>query len=150
MQFGTGRNMNPCAIQERACTEGCGEDLVMHGIKHYACHNLILFARGDGNRELRHTVNEIRRAVERIDDPLHLAWITAGESPLFRQDRVARKMPAQAGNDGRFRLAINSRDEIELGLAVDLQQVPLCEACSQNLAADLSSFQGGGKKVLML
>ena len=69
--------------------------------------------------EGRESVQEIRGAVERIDDPHVLA--VAGAAALLAVEGVIRMSPPHRRDDVRLRLPVDVGDEVVAALGLDLQ-----------------------------
>ncbi len=77
-------------------------------------------------------MQEIRGAVERIDDPHVLA--VAAAAAFLGEKRVLRVAAADGGDDVGLGLAVDVGDEIVAALAVDLQGIEAREAAYDQIA----------------
>ena len=91
-----------------------GETLVAERIVNHACLHVVPAGNCDGNREIRVSVNVIRRPIERVDDPGEL--IGAGSdrlgSLLFANEGMLRESARNNAADRILRCEIGIRDEI--------------------------------------
>ena len=81
----------------RAVAARGGEDLLAHRIVHDGMVDATAYAAADGDAELREAMNEIRRAIERIDDPLDRT--TARGARFLAEKGVVRVGPTDHGDD---------------------------------------------------
>ena len=77
---------NAAAVELRALAAARREDLLPQRIVDDAVLELAFARDADRDRKLREAVQVVRRAVERIDDPLVL--VLAGRAALLGEDRV--------------------------------------------------------------
>ena len=77
-------------------------------------------------------MQEIRRAVERIDDPNVLAL--AGAAAFLGEERVIGMAAANGRDDVRLGLAVDVGDEVVAALGVDLQGIETREAAHDQVA----------------
>ena len=82
--------------------------------------------------EGREAVQEIRRAVERIDDPHVLA--VAGAAALLGEERVIGMAAANGRDDLGLGLAVDVGDEVVAALGIDLERIETREAAHDEIA----------------
>src|SRR5581483_2438205 len=97
---------NAPIVQVRTGSAGGHEDLLADRIVDDAVLEPSFVLAGNRDRESRKPVQEVRRAIERIDDPQRVAFASA--AALLRQKSVARIM------------ATDELDDLLLGGTVDL------------------------------
>jgi hypothetical protein len=83
------------------------EQFVANGIVNDANLDRVGRNAGDRHAEMRHSASEVRRAVDRIDDPCRAAL--AGETglALLADEPIGRKYLEEAPRDERLRLPIH-------------------------------------------
>ena len=118
-------------FQPRALVLLGPEHLVAHRVEHDAGAQLAIALERDRDREVRDAVQEVERAVERIDDEavrlvraLHLA-------AFLEQEAVARPRLLEALADDLFGLLVGGGDEVGGTLARDLQVLDLAEIADE-------------------
>ena len=80
---------------------------------------------------MRDAVEEVRGAVERIDDEARLARIALDHAAFFEQKAPAGTVAAQLVIQGAFGGLIGLRDEIGRSLLRDLQMLDLAKVAAQ-------------------
>jgi len=115
-----------CSLRNAPLPLG-GEHLVGHRIVDQARDQDSFALERNGNGELRDAVQEIRGAVERIDDPgVRLVGAFAA-STFLAQETVTRPCLGKFGVERFFGAAVGGRDEIGRTLERDLQVLDLAE-----------------------
>ncbi len=109
------------ALELRTVAARGGEELLTHGIvDHRVLQPPAVFDR-DRDSEGWKAVQEIRRAIEGVDDPEVFALAAA--AALLGENCVIRVAAADDGDDLRLGLAVDVRDEVVAALAVDFQGI---------------------------
>ena len=80
---------------------------------------------------MRHAVEEVRRPIERIDDPARLVGIALDLAAFFEQHAPVGPRVAQFLDQGRFGALVGHRHEVGRALAADLQLLDLAEVAAQ-------------------
>ena len=119
-------------LELRAVTARCGEEFLSHGIVDHGMFEAAFVLHGDRYRKRRKPVQEIGRAVERIDDPDEFT-LTASAG-FLAEDGVLRMAAADGGDDVRFGLAVDVSDEIVAALGVDLDRIETRETAYDQIA----------------
>jgi hypothetical protein len=83
-------------------------------------------------------VREIRRAVERIDDPAVFSSCAGGFRFFLRQDRMPGKLALQYFDDALLSRAINGGNQIDRTFVID--QSGLVPVCANDLARSAGSL----------
>src|SRR6478609_8440832 len=104
-------------MQEHAVEPGAA---AAPGRKQFVAHRIVNdanldLARGDTcdrDAEMRHSAREVRRAIDRIDDPGAAALAGRTSLALFADEPVARKSQEQPLRDKRLRLAVDLRQKV--------------------------------------
>ena len=86
----------------------------------------------DRDGELREAVQVVRRAVERIDDPLVL--VVAGRAAFFGEDRVIGVVILDDLDDRGFGGLVDLRDEFVAAFLDDLERLELVHLANHDLA----------------
>ena len=116
-----------CAVAAR-----CGEEFLAHRVVDDAVFHAAFDLYADRDGEYRETVQEIRRAVERVDDPdglrfpLHTAFLC--------EDGVVGIVLVDDLDHGAFRGAIGVADVIVVAFLLDLQLVEVGQVAHQRTA----------------
>src|SRR5574341_529296 len=110
-----GGNVEAFAVEKSAAAGGRRKKLTPHRIPNDAGKDGIVLLCGYGNGKVWHAVDIIRRAIQRVDDPLHrfrpLCWLSGrGLSMLFGENLMIRKSFEQVANDFFFRVAVRRSD----------------------------------------
>ncbi len=79
---------------------------------------------------MRDAVEEIGRAVDRIDDPARLEGIARNVLAFFEHEAPVGPRVAQLVDQGRLRLAVGVGHEVGRPLAADLQLLDLAEVAA--------------------
>jgi hypothetical protein len=106
------------AVELRAVTARGGEQLLAHHVEHHGVFQAALDLAGDRHRETREAVHEIRGAIERVDDPQHVAL--AGLAAFLGQKRVVGMQAPDGFDDIGLGSPIHLGDVVIAALAVDL------------------------------
>ena len=86
----------------------------------------------DRHRKGREAVQEIRSAVQGIDDPDVL--VIAAAAGLLGENRVIRVTAVNRGNDVRLGLAVDVGDEVVAALGVDFDGIEARQAAHNDIA----------------
>jgi hypothetical protein len=113
------------AVQHRAPAALRDEKVLRARRVDHAELELPLVLQADRHGEVREAVQEVRRAVERVDDPEPVA-LPVGPA-FLREDRVVGMRLADRVHDLGFGTAVDVRDEVVAALAVDLDLVGALE-----------------------
>src|SRR5262249_14302826 len=106
-------------LEMRALAARGREELLPHGVVDDRVLEPTANLAGDGHRKRGKTVQEIRRAIERIDDPHRVAF--AGLAALLGEKRVLRVELSDLRDDLVFGGPVDLGDEIVAALRGDLQ-----------------------------
>jgi len=128
------RDAHRCAVEPRAAAAPACEQFVAHGIVNDADLNLGRGDGGDRDAEMRNAAREIRRAVDRINDPRRPAIARRARLALFADEAVVWKNLQQPLSDERLRLAI------DLGQIV----LPALEADRERAVKEAPPRRGAG------
>ena len=91
---------HPALVQERAASAACREQLVTRRIVDHRLCDVLTMAQGDRHCVLRKAVDEVRRAIERVDDPRVLGF--AARAGLLGQHGMVRVGLQQQVDDRRL------------------------------------------------
>ena len=152
-------NPHPAVVQIRTCAAHRPEKFVGQRLVDHACNHLPVFFMSDGDREVRYAVQEIGRAVERVDDPAVVSGgvgVRSGQAPalLHRQPETGPAL-AQFVQQGLLGPEVGGADEIRWPLARDLELFDLAEVAHQGPGGlarrafhdiDDGGFQGHGSR----
>jgi len=130
----------------RAGTATRGEQLAAHGIVDDGVFQASADLAGDRDREYREAVEEIRGAVERVDDPDGL--VLAAASALLGQERVRGVVAADAGDDLLLGGLVDLGDEVVAPLGVDGERFEAVQAAHDQLAGAARGAHGNVEKRL--
>src|SRR5690348_9338500 len=86
----------------------------------------------DRNSEMRHAVQEVRGAVERIDDPA-VAAVALGLATLFAEEAVVRPGALELLAQGALGHDVGPADEIARALLGHLKLLDLAEVALERL-----------------
>ena len=120
------------AVEQGADSSLGGEQLAAQRVEHDADFRAAAVAAGDRDRELRETVQEIRGAVERVDDPGVV--VTRRRAALFGEEAVARVGLADRGDHDLLRGAIDLAHEVVAVLLADRERADAVEAAHDDVA----------------
>lgn len=115
-------------VQVGAAAARRGEEVVVVRIVDHRLRDDALVRKRDRHAVVRKAVNEVRRAVERIDDPLEFGCV-ARFAGFFGEDRMIGISGLQRFDDRVFRRLVDFRHEIVLLLLADLDQIEV-ERCA--------------------
>ncbi len=107
------------------------EEFLAHGIVNHGVLETPLVLDGDRYGEGRKAVQEIGRAIERVDDPDE--FTVAAAAGLLPEHCVLRMAAADGGDDVRFGLAVDVGDEIVAALGVDLDRIETRQAAHDQI-----------------
>ncbi|EPX83793.1 hypothetical protein ruthe_02590 [Rubellimicrobium thermophilum DSM 16684] len=113
------------------------EGLVLDGIVDHPGHDLPFVLESDGNGPVRQAVKEIRRPVQRVDDPAPRGILAGRPAALLAEKAVGGACLGQHLAQGLFGLPVSAADEIARPLDRDLKLLDLGEIL-QKLAACLA------------
>ena len=116
---------NAPAVELRALAAARREDLLAQRVVDDAVLELALARDADRHRELREAVQVVRRAVERIDDPLVL--VVAARAAFLGEDRVLGVVVADDLDDRGLGGLVDLRDELVAAFLDDLERLELVE-----------------------
>lgn len=126
------RNDKPTLIRPRASTRLRDEQLVLRNVQDEGGKGPPAALARDGDREMGHSVEEVRRPVERIDDETRSARAAFfGLAALFAQESVIDAPTEQDGPELLLRLEIGGRDEVPRPLRTDTEIAPRAEAAHE-------------------
>ena len=97
------------------------EPVIVDRVAHHAAGGLAVMIVGDGHTEMRDAVDEVVRAIDRVDDPEvstfedRLGHAIAAMQ-LFTEDGMIRKRLPDDGDNGRLGLQVGLGDEVVLDL----------------------------------
>src|SRR5262249_43542215 len=114
-------------VEERALAALGEKQLVGGGIKHEARDQRAVTLEPDRDRELRNAVQEVGRAVERIDDPGMRLVGALDLAAFLAEERVTRARGQQFFLQRIFRALVGERNEIRRALERDLQLLDFAE-----------------------
>src|SRR5665213_3604463 len=110
-------DMNAHAIQKRAAAARGGEEPAAGGIEHDADGDGVIDLQRDRHTIVRKPMQEIRRAVQRIDQPREGG--TAGVARFLGLERMPGKARGQRPDDHAFGAAVDFADEVVDVFALD-------------------------------
>jgi hypothetical protein len=123
---------NGSAIELRALAPARRKDLLPQRIVDDAVLELAFARDADRDRKLRKTVQVVRRAVERVDDPL--IFVLARGAALLGEDCMIGVVVADDLDDRGLRHLVDLRDELVAALLDDLQRFELVHLANHDLA----------------
>ena len=130
--------MSPAARHAQAAVvdPGAGaflghEHLVLDRVVDHARHDLALVLQGDRDRPVRQAVQEVDRAVERIDDPAAGRVLALHLGALLAEPAVGRARLGQFVADDLLGLEVGAADEVARALGGDLQVLDLAEIAQE-------------------
>src|ERR1700722_9079136 len=129
------------ALELRAVAARSGEEFLPHGIVDHGVLQAALVLERDRHREGRETMQKIRGAVERIDDPDEL--VVAAAPAFLGEERVLRVAAADGGDDVGFGLAVDLGHEIVAALAVDFQGIEARKAAHDQVTGASGGAHAG-------
>jgi len=103
--------MNRPASTSHGCSH-CREQLFADRIEDHACQRATCVFASDADAEQWDAGKEVRRAIERVNDPAQTGRAGAIDGPLLGDDAVVRSSRADHFRHGAFGRAISFRDEI--------------------------------------
>ncbi len=107
------------------------ERLVDHGVRDFRPPVRTLFLDSDRHREMRNSVKEVRRPIERIDDPARLCRIAGNLTAFLEQHAPVRARIAKLVDDRLFGPLVGHRDEVRRSLAAHLQLLDFAEVAAE-------------------
>ncbi len=119
-------------VEVRAAAARRSEELLAHGIVDHRMLEPTLLLAGDGHRERREAVQEVGRAVERIDDPDGV--VLAAAAALLGEHRVVRIVVADDADDFLLRVAVDLAHEVVAPLGGDGEGLQPIEAADDDFA----------------
>ena len=119
---GRARRADQRAVEPRAAAAPAYEQFVAHRIVNNADLDLGPGDAGDRDAEMRDAASEIRRAVDRIDDPCRASFARWPGLALFADKPIAWKNLKQALRDERLRLAVHLGEEVLPALEADRER----------------------------
>ncbi len=123
-----------------------GEDLLAHGVVDHRMFQAPADLAGDRDCEDRHGVQEIRGAIQRIDDPHRLA--VAADAALFRQKSMIGVGLADTGDDLPLGGLVHLGHEVIAPLGGDRQGVHPLQAADDDLTGTAGGTNGNIEKWL--
>ena len=124
----------PRVVQERSLAALGGEELVIGGIVDHSCHDGALALEPDRDREVRDAVQEVQRAVERIDDPAVGRVAADARSAFLAEEAVARPGELELLTQDLLGTPIRRSHEVGRSLERHLQMLDLAEIAFQHAA----------------
>ena len=131
-------------VEERALAALGGEELVIGGIVDQPGDRRAVAHQRDRDREVRNAVQEVGRAVERIDHPGVGLVGPFAAAAFLAEKAVARPRLQQLGTQDFLGAMIGGGDEVRRAFERDLEMLNLAEVALQ-AAAGLA--RGGGHHV---
>ena len=129
------------AVELRAFAARGGEQLLTHRVVHDGVLHAAAPLHADRYRELRIAVQEIRGAVERVDDPEELAVVTA--LAAFLAEEVVLRIAAVDGvDDFPLRLRIDLAHEVVLALGAHFEAVHPVQAADDGFPGAAGGLNG--------
>ena len=129
------RHADPVIVEERAAPARRREEVVAARIVDHRLRDLAPVREGDRHAVLRKAVQEVGRAVERIDDPDVLGRrVGALRRAFLGEDRVVRIRGEQRLDDLALRLAVDLAHEVLRALRGHGQQVEVARAAVDDVA----------------
>ncbi len=131
-------------VQIRAAPARRGEQVVAHRIEDHGLRDHAAVRERDRHAVLREPVEEVRRSVQRVDDPHVLGRrIPAMGRAFLCENRVVR-IGCEHGLDDRcFRRAVHLADEVLRALRRDGEQVDIARAAIDDVAGAACRLDGG-------
>ena len=120
-------------FQMRASAARCCEDLLPHRIVDHADLELAALLGRDRDREHGEAVQEIGRAVERIDDPERV--VVAAAAALLGEDGVLGVVLMNDFDDGPLGGAVDLTDVVVASFEVTLRALQTRQAADDDFAA---------------
>ena len=131
---------NLAVVERRAFAARCGEDILAHRIVDSGGFHAALDLHADRNAKLREAVQEIGRAVERVDDPDGIGFaLCAG---FLGEDRVVGVVILDDFDDRVFCSTVGVTDEIVVSFLLDIELVELVEMPDEDGAATACCHHG--------
>src|ERR1035438_10011831 len=131
------RHAQPLPVAERSRARLGGEEILLDGVPHDASlESAEEAAPGARDRDgpMREAAHEVRRAVERVDDPRRSRLVDARKPRLFAEKAVAGKRAEENAPDDGLALAIRDRDDVILRLLLDARGIQPPEVREKNLS----------------
>src|SRR5688572_9891934 len=126
------RHAQPPPVQQRAGAALGREQLPPQRVEHDADFRATAVAAGDRDCKLREAVQEVRRAVERVDDPGVV--VARGSAAFLREEAVRRVGLADGGNQHLLRGAVDLAHEVVAVLLADRERPDAVEAAHDDVA----------------
>ncbi|MNT06613.1 hypothetical protein D3C72_1412890 [compost metagenome] len=117
MVAGAARDAHAAVVQERAAATAGGEEFVARGVIDDRLRHLAALRQRDGHGVVGQAVDEVRRAVQGIDDPLEFSLVGTLQPEFLAQHGMVRVSGMQCLDDGLLGGAIDFRDIIARPLA---------------------------------
>ena len=131
LQGALGADADLLALELRAVAARGGEELLAHGIVDHRVLQPTLVLERDRHRKSWETMQEIRRAIERVDDPDEFTVAVA--AAFLGQEGMLRVAAADGRDDVGLGLAVDVGDEIVASLAVDFQRIETRQAADDQI-----------------
>ena len=119
-------------VQKGTGATRSGEQLFMQGIVNNPALQLPAVSQSDRHGKLRETVQVVRRAVQRIDDPL--VFVALECAAFLGEDRVVRLGLADRRDDGCLGGAVHFTDEVVAALFGHAECLGAVEGTQQDAA----------------
>lgn len=140
-EFGALADADALVVEEGARALACGKQFVAVRVKNHRMRQHTLVGERDGHGILWKAMDEVCRAVERIDDPQEFG-VGFVAARLFGQDAVAGIDFAQGFDDGRFGGAVDLGDEVVLLLDADLDLAEVEAGAADHAAGAAGGLDG--------
>src|SRR6185436_16655964 len=132
---------NALAIQLCAFAAGCREQLLPHRVVDDCVLHAPATLHADRHRKVRIAVQEVRSAVERVDDPDEFV-VVAALTAFLRKKSMLRIAAPYGLDDVPLRLRIDLADEVVLALGAHLEAVQPVQAANDDLSSAARGLNG--------
>ncbi len=133
-------NPQPLIVEEGALAALGGIELFIGGIVDHACDHGAFALQADRNRKLRNPMQEVRRAVERIDDPGVGLVVTHARAAFLADKTVARPRLGEVVVQHLLGALVGERDKIGRPLQRHLKIFDLAEVALEAAAGAARGF----------
>jgi len=132
-EFAARRDAQAAVVEPGALAFLGGEHLVTNGVEDEAGDEVALALQTDRNRKMRNAVNEVRGAVDRIDEPAVRLVEAFDHAAFFHDEAIVRTGARQFIAQRSFDAQVGLRDEVGRTLLRCLQMFDLAEIADQHL-----------------
>ena len=133
-------------LQVRTAAASGAEDLPAHRVVHHRVFQPALDLAGDRDGKDREAVQEVGRAIQRIDDPYRVA-VTA-RATFLGKEGMARVVALDDADDLCFGGLVDLGDEVVAALGRDLQGFHAVQAADDDFAGAAGGAHGNVEKRL--